>query len=109
MSGGGGATGPGGGFGRDTGVDCAALRFSALLSSTSAEAAAALAIGETLDVTVQTTPVRAIVARTVGGDYVGAITTRVRELLRCLQQQVRFQATVVSVTGGDVRVDVAPL
>lgn len=109
MSGGGGSSGPGGGFGRDTGQDCARLRFDAFLASVQADALQSLAIDEVLEVEVQQAPVRAIVARRDDGSVAGALTTRVRELLRCLQQQVRFQATVLTIAGGDVCVRVEPV
>lgn len=67
-----------------------------------------LEVGNVLSVDLQRTPVRAIVVRDASGAVVGALTTRVRELLRCLQQQVDFEAEVLSINGGDVRVAVRP-
>ncbi len=69
---------------------------------------ASLTVGNVLSVGLQQTPVRAIVVREAGGQVVGALTTRVRELLRCLQQQVDFEAEVLAINGGDVRVAVRP-
>lgn len=108
MSGGGGSTGPGGGFGGDSGTTCDQLRFEAFLSGVQDSVLSSLQLGDLLDVGLQRTPVRAIVARDASGALVGALTTRVRELLRCLQQQVDFEAEVLAINGGDVRVAVRP-
>ncbi len=108
MSGGGGSSGPAGGFGSDSGTSCDQLRFEAFLSGVQDSVLASLTVGNVLSVGLQQTPVRAIVVREAGGQVVGALTTRVRELLRCLQQQVDFEAEVLAINGGDVRVAVRP-
>jgi hypothetical protein len=105
MSGGGGSGGPGGGPPRDSGVDCATISFDAFLSSVDATAAAQVSVGEELRIELRTAP-RALLAVRDDGTVVGAITRKVRELLRCLQQQVEFTARVKSISGGDVEVRV---
>lgn len=102
MSGGGGSGGPGGPS-RDSGIDCAGIRFDTFLSSVDAEAAAQLSVGEELRVELRTAP-RALLVVREDGTPVGAITRNVRELLRCIQQQVEFKALVENVDGGDIEV-----
>lgn len=108
MSGGGGSTGPGGGFGGDAGTSCDQLRFEAFLSGVHDAALSSLQVGDVLAVELQRAPVRAIVVRDASRSVVGALTHRVRELLRCLQQQVDFEAEVLTINGGDVYVAVRP-
>ncbi len=105
MSGGGGSGGTGGGPPRDSGIDCAGIRFDTYLSSVDAAAAAQLNVEEVLTIELRTAP-RALLAVRQDGTAVGAITRKVRELLRCLQQQVEFVAKVKSINGGDIEVRV---
>jgi hypothetical protein len=106
MSGGGGSSGSGGGFGRDSGIDCAGLLFDVFLSSVDPDTLDSIAEGDVLAVELRTVPARALVAVLPDGRAVGAITRKVRELLRCIQQQVSYSATVKNITGGDVEVRV---
>jgi hypothetical protein len=108
MSGGGGTGGAGGGFGQDSGIDCAGLVFDTFLSSVDPEALNDLEVGAALDIELRAEP-RALLAVKEDGNPVGAITKRVRELLRCIQQQVRYRAVIKHIDGGDVEVRVEPV
>lgn len=109
MSGGGGSGGgPGGGF--DPGgpqTPCDELEFRTSIASPQA-AAADLEIEEELVVVLVSGPPASINLEREGGETVGSLTSRVPELLRCLQQGVQFAAVVESVDGGDIRVRVRP-
>jgi len=106
MSGGSGSS-SGGGFGGDSGVDCAAIEFDAFLSSVDPAVAQAITVGEVLPIELRTEPRSLVVVH--NGAVLGAITRKVRELLRCIQQQVRFQASIKHVNGGDVEVRITPV
>lgn len=107
MSGGGGS-GSGGGFGRDGGLDCAAISFDAFLSSVNPEALSNASVGEILGVQLRDDP-RSLVVIDRDGEVLGAITRKVRELLRCIQQQVKYQATIKYIHDGDVEVHIEPV
>lgn len=99
-----GGSGSGGGFGGDSGTDCAAIEFDVFLSSVDPATLASVNEGAVLDVELRTSPTRVLVVVLPDGRVVGAITKKVREVLRCIQQQVSYQATVKAITGGDVEV-----
>jgi hypothetical protein len=104
---GGGGDRSGGGGGGDPGVDCSALQFDASVSSPQPNAVAALQVGEVLTVNIeQPGGARMIALRRANNDLVGSLTDRVRELIRCIQEGVAFEATVLSIQGGAVRLRV---
>jgi len=107
MSGGSGSS-SGGGFGGDSGLDCAAINFDAFLSSVDPTVAGDVEVGEVLPIELHSDP-RALVVVLPDGRVLGAITRKVRELLRCIQQQVQFRATVKNITGGDIEVHIEPV
>jgi hypothetical protein len=90
---------------------CAQLSFDARLRSVDADAAEQLEIGEELRVTMRSTPRPAVVVYRhaqpglAAETPVGALLDRLSELLPCLRLY-DYEATVVSVNGGDVRVRV---
>jgi hypothetical protein len=106
MSGGSGSS-AGGGFGGDSGLDCAAIKFDAFLSSVDPSVVETVKVGEVLPIELRSDPRSLVVV--ANGRVLGAITRKVRELLRCIQQQVQFSATVKSINGGDVEVQVRPV
>jgi hypothetical protein len=108
MSGGSGSS-SGSGFGGDRGTDCAALRFDAFLSSVDPAVLESVKEKDVLAIELRTTPTPVLVAVVPSGEALGAITRKVRELLRCIQQQVRFEATVKNISGGNVEVGIAPV
>ena len=106
MSGGGGDRPAGGGNG-DSGIDCAALQFEATVSSPQPNAVAALQVDEVLTVAIeQQGAARMIALRRANNDLVGSLTDRIRELIRCIQEGVDFEAVVLGIQGGAVRVRV---
>lgn len=105
MSGGGGDRGPSGGG--DSGVDCRDLRFEATISSPQPTVVANLQVDEVLTVGIeQQATNRMIAVRRSNGDLVGSLTDHLRELIRCIQEGVNYEATVISIQGGAVRVRV---
>jgi hypothetical protein len=115
MSGGGGGGGFGGGGPGgegegdspiDAGTACGDLRFTAVLQSVQPDAAEDLVVGEVLEVGLRAGSPPVIEVRTADQILVGALIQRVPELLRCLQQDFRYEADVISVEGGYVRVEV---
>lgn len=88
-------------------MDCSAIQFDAFLSSVDPAVAEAVSVGEVLPIELRTEPRSLVVVH--NGAALGAITRRVRELLRCIQQQVRFEATIKHINGGDVEVRVTPV
>jgi hypothetical protein len=107
MSGGGGS-GSGGGFGGDGGLDCSAIKFDAFLSSVNPEVLQNVKEGDRLPIELRSDP-RSLVVVLPDGRVLGAITRKVRELLRCIQQRVEFMATIKNINGGDVEVFVEPV
>jgi hypothetical protein len=107
MSGGSGSSSGGGGFGGDSGLDCASVKFDAFLSSVDPQVAAKVNVGDVWPIELRSDP-RALVV-IVNGEVLGAITRKVRELLRCIQQEVQFSATIQSLAAGDIEVQVRPV
>ena len=112
--GGGGAGGPTGGSWAppDSQIDCANLRFETPLSSPNPTVVAQIAVGEVADVElVNPQPdvtVVGVLRRNPPQDVIGTITTRLRELLRCIQGGTDYQAEILEISGGVVRVKVEP-
>jgi hypothetical protein len=97
-----------GGYGSDSGVDCAAIDFDAFLSSVNPSALNVTEVDQVLPIELRSNP-RALVVIASNGEVLGAITKKVRELLRCIQQEVQFQALIKHISGGDVEVKVTPV
>ena len=90
-------------------VLCEALDFQARLQSVNRTVVGSLSIGDVLGVVIQPgVTVETVVAIPPGsgGAPAGSITDRVLVLLRCLHAGVPFKASVLSITGGSVRVRV---
>ena len=103
MSGrGGGGEGPTEGRAR-----CESLVFEATLQSVQSDAAKAIRTGDYLDVVAQQAA-GPIVARHPKHGVVGSLISRVPDLLRCLQQGVRYRAEVLSIDIPAIIVRVAP-
>ncbi|HXS45978.1 MAG TPA: hypothetical protein VN756_00775 [Solirubrobacterales bacterium] len=107
MSGGSGSS-SGGGFGGDSGLDCASINFDAFLSSVDPAVVKDVEEGDVLRIELHSDP-RALVVVLPDERVLGAVTRKVRELLRCIQQQVQFRATIKNITGGDVEVHIEPV
>jgi uncharacterized protein (DUF58 family) len=111
MSGSGGSGGGGGGgFSGGDDVDCRQLVINTQLSSPKADVVGVLAEGTELQIEIDlvngTSVVVAKFDNRVAGGLAAPETARLRQ---CLEQGHRFGATVVQVTGGQVRVRVHPV
>jgi len=107
MSGRNGGGGGGGGGVPDIQPSCDALKFSILVSSPQPAAVAALKIGDVLDVDVAQLGAQMVVRVLQNGTLVGGLAgpdaTRLRN---CIEEGHDYQAKVLSVTSGQVRVEV---
>jgi hypothetical protein len=108
MSGSGG--GGGGGGVPDTQPSCNDLKFSILVSSPQPAAVAALKVGDVLDIDVAQRGAQVVVRVLQNGTLVGGLAgpdaTRLRN---CIEDGHDYQAEVLSITGGQVRVEVTHL
>ena len=106
MSGGGGGGG-GGGDGGGEEIDCNKLRFEAQLASPQAAVVATLSVGEVLDVDVVNMSGQLVVQVLKGGSAAGGLAgpdaTRLRN---CIGNGHQYKATVRTINGGQVRVQV---
>ena len=110
MSGSSGGGGGGGGGVLDTQPSCNQLKFSILVSSPQPAAVGALKVGDKLDIDVAQQGalklVRVLRNGTLVGGLAGPDATRLRN---CIEEGHDFQAEVLSITGGQVRVEVKPV
>ncbi len=104
-----GSPGGGGGGGPITpsGTDCSRLIIRTPLSSPKPKVVAKLKKGDQLEVVAQSAAGPAIV-QTKKGEEAGSITSRLAELLRCIEEGYSYTATVISITGGIVEVEIRP-
>lgn len=106
---GGGASGSYGGSSRaggaGGGADSCILRFNTVLASPVPAEVAALSIGDVLVVLIQDAP-PAVTACQPDGTIVGGITQEVLRLRTCIQQGHTYEATILSISGGAVQVQV---
>lgn len=87
-------------------IDCTQLSFETTLDSPQ-PGVESLAVGEVLDVDLREEDgVRNIAALKKSGELMGSITTHLTELLRCIQSGHNFEAEVLDVEDGAVRVRV---
>jgi hypothetical protein len=107
MSGGGG-TGDTPPIGPRPEPDCSALQFEATLASPDMAVVATLVVGAVLGVDVrQGAGGRNLIAAvTPAGQIAGAITDRIADLLRCIQQGIDFEAEITDLNGGWIVVTV---
>jgi hypothetical protein len=110
MSGSGGGGGGGGGFTGGDDVDCRQLVINTQLSSPKADVVGALAEGTELDIGIDLVNGTSVVGAKLEGRTAGGLAApETARLRQCLEQGHNFGATVVQVTGGQVRVRVHPL
>lgn len=104
-----GGDGPGvGGGGAGGGSDPCAIRETTVLNSPNRSVVSTLRVGDVLEVVVPTGNVVRLVARTSGGAIAGSITSgAMNQIIRCIQVGRTYEARVQSVSGGQVRVEVA--
>jgi hypothetical protein len=103
-----GSSGGGGGGGvPDTQPSCNDLKFTILVSSPQPAAVAALKVGDVLDIDVAQRGAQVVVRVLQNGTLVGGLAgpdaTRLRN---CIEDGHDYQAEVLSITGGQVRVEV---
>jgi hypothetical protein len=108
MSGSGGSGGGGGGgFGGGDDIDCRQLVINTQLSSPKADVVGALAEGTELQVGIDLVNGTSVVVAKLGDLVAGGLAApETARLRQCLEQGHHFGATVVHVTGGQVRVRV---
>lgn len=106
MSGSSGSGGGGGGV-PDTQPSCSDLKFTILVSSPQPAAVAALKPGDVLNIDVVQRGAQMVVRVLQNGVLVGGLAgpdaTRLRN---CIEDGHMYQAEVLSITGGQVRVEV---
>lgn len=100
-----GPTGPGG-----ESTKCGDLKFRATVESVQPSAADTLSVGDILTVELAATSTGPAVVQLQRADsaVVGAIVTRVHELIRCIQDGYAYVAEVIEIDGGNVRVQIRP-
>lgn len=97
----GGAGAPGGGGAQD---GCPGPEFTTTLSSPDPGVVADLDVGDLLDVVSVESPVRGVVARTLDGEVVGALTRDILHLRNCMAEGWTYEAEVLRLAGGSVSV-----
>lgn len=99
----------GGGFssgGQASGASCN-FEFDTMLGSPDAVEVATLAVGEDLVLALQENP-PAVMANRASGGTVGGITQSAAEIRACMQRGFAYQARVLDISGGAVKVRVHP-
>lgn len=100
--GGGGQGGAGGGL-----LKCSIIRFTAVLNSPQPSVISTLSVGEILDVSIHSgTSISVIVSK--NSIPAGSITGQyLSDLLSCIQNGYSYEATVISISGGQCTVEVS--
>lgn len=108
MSGSGGSGGGGGGFVPDT-IECDRLVINTQLSSPKPDVVAHLEKGVELPVSLEAYPGTTVVVAKFNGVVAGGLASpETARLRRCIEQGTSYSATVIDITGGQVRVRVHP-
>lgn len=109
MSGGGGGSGgTGGGGGGGPSQDCSTLIFRTVLSSPKPAVVKKLSVNDRLSIDKRGDAGPAV-AVTSGGEDAGSITsTKLGQMLACIDDGYKYEATVTKVNGGSVEVEVRP-
>lgn len=93
----------GGGTG---GANKCVLRFTTVLASPDPEVVANVTEGQLLDIVRVDQPIRGIVAKTLFGDQVGAVTREILTLRACIEDGHLYEAEVIQAAGGSVTIEV---
>lgn len=108
--GGGGSSGEdwrGSGGGASAGDDKCAITERTVLNSPVPDVVAGLSKGDILSVELETQPRNRLVAKTMVGAVAGAITsTRIVDIIECIQAGSAYEAEVLSVNAGKVEVEI---
>lgn len=101
-------SGSGGSYlGSDSPSDsCASLRFDTQLASPKAQVVAQLQVGDVLDIAFGQGGNQIVVALWNSVEAGGIVDPHLNQLRNCMNQGEQFQARVLSITGGQVRVRV---
>lgn len=87
-------------------TSCQSLQFDAQLASPKAQVVTQLAIGNLLDVAFQNGNQQVVVALWCGQEAGGIVGPNLSQLRSCMSQGEQFQARVLSISGGQVRIRV---
>ena len=87
---------------------CGNLSFSTVLGSPKRTVLALIRKGQILDLVLNTTPTKVVVAMTNAGQIAGTITTMTQKLIECIEEGNSYEAEVTKVTGLQCSVDVRP-
>jgi len=99
--------GGGGGGISDTAPSCSSLRFTAQVTSPQPAAVAILQVGETLHIDVAQMGGQVVVRVHKNGQLVGGLAgPDATKLRNCIGDGHNYQAKVLSINGGQVRVEV---
>lgn len=85
---------------------CAALRFETQLASPKAHVVAQLQVGNTLDIVFGPSGSQVVIALWNGAEAGGIVDPHLPQLRNCMNQNEQYQADVLSIAGGQVRVRV---
>jgi hypothetical protein len=88
------------------GDDACRYRFTTVLGSPVPSVVEDLNLNELLDIIKIDDPIRGVVAQTLDGMLVGAVTRDIAALRRCIEQGVLYEAEVLEIRGGSVTVEV---
>ena len=95
--------GNGGGAG---GTNKCILRFTTVLASPDPDVVASVTDGQLLDIVRVDEPIRVIVAKTLFGEIVGAVSREIITLRACIDEGHTYEAEVIQAAGGSVTVEV---
>ena len=109
MSGGGGGGGPPAGPPPGGPTPCDRLVFQTRLTNPPPPAFATISVAQRLLVDLENMGgVHVITARDTTGNLIGAITSQVPDLIRCIQQGFRFEAEITGIARPAIDVTVRP-
>lgn len=109
MSGSGSSGGGGGGFEPDA-IECSRLIFNTQLSSPKPDVVTRLQPGVELQITLQVQPGLKVALALYNNEVAGGLASPETARLRhCIELGTHYSATVLDVTGGQVRVRVHPI
>lgn len=117
MSGGGGGGGSsddwrragGDGGGAGGGLDKCSFIERTILNSPNPDVVSKFAGGEILSVVLEAQPRKRVVVKTVTGNLAGAVTsTRLVDIIECLEAGFGYEAEIISILGGRIEIEVRP-
>jgi hypothetical protein len=85
---------------------CSTLQFDTQLASPKAQVIAQLSINDILDITFASTGHQVVIALFNGNEAGGIVDPHLSQLRNCMAQGEQYQARVLQITGGQVRLRV---